>query len=334
MKLSICMPTYNFGRFIGATLDSILAQRPPEVEIVVLDGGSTDDTERVMQPYLQAFRDVRYVRQAERGGIDRDMARSVDLATGEYCWLFSSDDLMRRGALAFVLDKLVSKHDIYLGGFTTCDLNMNVLEEHPVLDAPQGSIFHLHAPHERRDYCRRALTTTAFFSFMGSIVVRRDRWMEGRLEPEFIGSCWAHVVRLLRLVPAGLTVKYLRDSLLLKRGENDSFMDRGIAHRFSIAIDGYLRIADETFGPRTEEARHIRRVLANEYPPSAFFAAKLQSLRAGRTQDVHDLDRMAASIYRDLSARNLGRRALHATLSVTAYEKARGAYRRLRSRIG
>lgn len=330
MKLSICIPTYNFGRFIGETLDSILGQRPPGVELVVLDGGSTDETPQVMERYCAHQPDIRYVRQAERGGIDRDMARSVDLATGEYCWLFSSDDLMRPGALALVLAEMASDHDIYLGGLTTCDLDMKVIEEHPVLDAPRGAVFQLQDPAARQDYFRRALTTTAFFSFMGSIIVRRSRWMDGALDPAFVGSCWAHVVRLLRLIPGGLTVKYLDESLLLKRGENDSFMDKGIAHRFAIAIDGYQRIADAVFGPDSAETMHIRRVLANEYLPNAFFAAKLQSLRAGRHDDVAALDRMASVIYRDRTARNLVRRAIHAGMSVTAYESARALYRRLR----
>lgn len=44
IRLSICMPTYNFGKFIGETLESIMKQIPDGVEIVVLDGGSTDNT--------------------------------------------------------------------------------------------------------------------------------------------------------------------------------------------------------------------------------------------------------------------------------------------------
>ena len=324
------MPTYNFGRFIGETLDSILAQWTPDVELVVLDGGSTDETPRVLEQYLARHPHIRYVRQPERGGIDRDMARSIDLANGEYCWLFSSDDIMRPGALSRVLTELASERDLYLGGSTTCDLNMKVLEEHPMLDAPRGAVYRLHDALERRDYFRRAQTTAAFFSFMGSIVVRRSRWREGRLEPDFIGSCWAHVVRLLRLIPTGLTVQYLRDSLLLKRGENDSFMDRGIAHRFAITIDGYMRIADTVFGRQSEEARHIRRVVANEYPPHAFFAAKLQSLRAGRLEDMLELDRLASAAYGDPNLRNLARRAVHRAMSVRAYESGRTVYRRLR----
>jgi abequosyltransferase len=332
VKLSICIPTYNFGRFIGPTLDSIVPQLASGIEIVVLDGGSTDDTPEVVAKYQARHPQIRYVRQDARGGIDRDMARNVELATGDYCWLFSSDDLMVPTALARVQSEIESAFDVYLGGLTICDGQMNVLGEHPVVDAPPGSIYRLHDERERHDYFRRALTTTAFFSFMGSLIVRRERWLAGTLDPQFVGSCWAHVVRLLRLIPSGLTVKYLGESLLLKRGDNDSFMDKGIAHRFAIAIEGYQRIGQGVFGDASFEAKQIRRVVANEFPPNAFFSAKLQSLRAGRTADVRRLEKLALATYRDTTPRNLMLRTLHAVLSVRAYESARYLYRRLRGR--
>jgi len=332
MRLSIGIPTYNFGEFIGETLESFLSNLPGDVEVLVLDGGSTDNTQQVMEQYRSRFPAIRYVRQEQRGGIDCDMARTVELASGEYCWLFSSDDLMKPGAVERVLSEMASQHDVYLSGLTICDRYMRVIGEHPILDAAPGSIFRLHDERERRDYFRRAITSTAFFSFMGSLIVRRDRWLSGTLEPAFIGSCWAHVVRLLRLIPRGLTVKYLGESLQLKRGDNDSFMDKGIAHRFAIAIDGYQKIAASVFGDASFEARQIRRVLANEFPPNAFFSAKLQSLRAGREDDVRRLEKLAAATYRDFTPRNLLLRSLNAALSARAYESARYLYRRLRGR--
>ena len=89
IRLSVCIPTYNFGRFIGETLESIVRQATEEVEIVVLDGGSTDNTTEVVEGFRDAFPRLRYYRQDFKGGIDRDMAKSVELARGEYCWLFS-----------------------------------------------------------------------------------------------------------------------------------------------------------------------------------------------------------------------------------------------------
>ncbi len=60
IRLSVCIPTYNFGRFIGETLDSIVRQATEEIEIVVLDGGSTDNTTEVVEGFRDTFPRLRY----------------------------------------------------------------------------------------------------------------------------------------------------------------------------------------------------------------------------------------------------------------------------------
>lgn len=331
--LSICMPTYNFGAFIGETLASIVPQLTPAVEIVVLDGGSTDDTPQVVEPFASRHPSLSYVRQAFRGGIDRDLARSVELARGDYVWLFSSDDVMKAGALNRVLREIRVGVDLYLCGLTLCDKQMHVLGEHPVSNAAWGSVFQLANVVERERYFALAQTTTAFFSFMGSLIFRRAKWQEGQLEDTYVGSCWAHVARFMRLMRGGLTVKYFGESLQFKRGDNDSFMDKGVIHRFGIAIDGYHRIATDVFGKHSIEARHMRRVITNEFPLSLMFFNRVRCHDMGHAADVRELNRLIAKAYCDFTWRNLLRRIVCSRLVAIIYYAARRTYRFLR-RIG
>lgn len=332
IRLSICMPTYNFGAFIGETLESIVPQLQTGVEVVIFDGGSTDGTEQVVQPYTRDYPQISYVRQAIRGGIDRDMARSIELAHGEYCWLFSSDDVMRPGALQRVLTELGSGLDIYLCGLTLCDKRMSPIADHPVSRAARGSVFDLRDAGERKRYFAAAETTTAFFSFMGSLIFRRSRWQEHALDENYVGSCWAHVVRILRMIPAGLTVKYLGESLQLKRGDNDSFMDKGVIHRNAIAIDGFHRIAADVFGDRSIEAMHIRRVVANEFPLSIMFFTRVHCRDQGRQSQIPELNRLVDKTYRDVTLRNLLYRAGYHPIFDRLYEFVRRIYKAVRDR--
>lgn len=96
IRLSVCIPTYNFGAFIGATLDSIDGQATDEVEIVV-DGASKDNTAQVVQQVEQSFARLRYCRRDVKGGVDADLALALELARVDYCWLMSSDDVLASG---------------------------------------------------------------------------------------------------------------------------------------------------------------------------------------------------------------------------------------------
>ena len=115
VRLSVAIPVYNFANFLPETLDTIVAQENiSEVEILIIDGASTDNTASVVQNYKRFFQNIKYIRLPERGGIDRDMAQSVKYSSGDYCWLFGGDDLMQPGAITKVLQHIKTQEDLYL----------------------------------------------------------------------------------------------------------------------------------------------------------------------------------------------------------------------------
>ena len=71
-KLSICIATFNRAAFLPATLDSMIDQLTDEVEIVIVDGASSDNTSAVVAPYLQRSSRIRYERLDSNGGVDHD----------------------------------------------------------------------------------------------------------------------------------------------------------------------------------------------------------------------------------------------------------------------
>jgi len=129
LRLSICVPTYNFGAFIGATLDSIVGQATDEVEIVVVDGASTDDTAQVVQKIGQVFPRLRYYRREINGGVDADLAEAVDLARADYCWLMSADDVLVPHAVERILGELKEVYDVYLCNRTECDRDLTPITQ-------------------------------------------------------------------------------------------------------------------------------------------------------------------------------------------------------------
>jgi abequosyltransferase len=327
-RLSICIPTYNFGAFIGETLESIVPQLVDDVEVVVLDGGSTDNTTEVVEAIQHRHPAVRYIRQDERGGIDRDLARTVELARGEYCWIFCADDIMRPDAVAQLLERLRSGADVYLCGLTRCTLDMTPVTEHRVARIAADQEFDLSSERDRRLYFGRAQTTTAFFSFAGSLIIKKERWDAAGPDEEFFGSLWAHVAQIFRMLPSGLRLHYIAVPLLYKREGNDSFLDRGIVHRWAKAIDGYHRIASTYFPDDSREARDIRRVVTNEFPPWILLAVKRERQRDG-FGDAAGVDRLAATAYRDPTLRNRIYRLIYRWTPLFAIGAAQAAKHRV-----
>jgi len=98
-KFSVCIPTYNCSKYIQSTLDSVLSQSFSDYEIVILDDGSTDDTESVVKSIQSRHPEkIRYYRQ-ENAGIPATRNRLVDLSRGEWILWLDSDDLLCKGVL-------------------------------------------------------------------------------------------------------------------------------------------------------------------------------------------------------------------------------------------
>lgn len=96
-SVSVVIPAYNYGRFVGAAIDSVLAQRYPRarVEVIVVDDGSTDDTSDVLARYGGR---IRAVHQAN-GGVARATEHGLRLATGELWTILGADDYWPRDRL-------------------------------------------------------------------------------------------------------------------------------------------------------------------------------------------------------------------------------------------
>jgi glycosyltransferase involved in cell wall biosynthesis len=89
-KVSIIIPTYNRADLLRLTVESVLAQTYPNIELIVIDDESTDQTPQVMAAYGDR---IRYIRQPNQGP-DAAVANGYALATGEYINFMDHDDLM------------------------------------------------------------------------------------------------------------------------------------------------------------------------------------------------------------------------------------------------
>jgi abequosyltransferase len=298
MKLSFCIPTYNFGAFIGQTLASIIAQADEGVQIVIVDGGSTDNTAQVVAQAAAGFPGIKFLTQRQKGGVGPAILESVAAADGEYCWLFSSDDLLAPGAIAHVRAALdAGGWDLMLVGCTQCDRAMTPLWPHPILSARAPMTFDWSVPAQRADYGARARTTTAFFSYISDIIVRRYRWQAAEMAAAYQASPWTIAAKVYTMSRRGLVVRFDPMPLVLTRGDNDSFSARGMVWRVGLSLRGFRQMAAEFFGPASMEAAHVHRVLRYEYHFPGLLYRKLCVARLHDPQQLTALEELVRAHY-------------------------------------
>jgi glycosyltransferase involved in cell wall biosynthesis len=94
-KISVITPSFNQGQFIEATIQSVLNQEYPNLEYLVMDGGSTDGTLDILRRYSDQ---LRWFSEPDHGQVEA-INKGLRLASGEILAYLNSDDLYLPGAL-------------------------------------------------------------------------------------------------------------------------------------------------------------------------------------------------------------------------------------------
>ncbi len=164
--VSVIVPAYNCAGYVGACLDSILAQDYPQLEILVVDDGSTDGTAACVQSYGEP---VRYLHQPNSGSaVARNLG--IDSASGELIAFCDSDDLWAPGRLKQQVGFLQSQSEYQAvcgrfkavpDDYSWADAQKERYEAEPRVDADksgwtylrvlESSIYHLDTLLVRRD---------------------------------------------------------------------------------------------------------------------------------------------------------------------------------------
>ncbi|CCK80302.1 glycosyltransferase [Desulfobacula toluolica] len=107
-KVSIIIPTYNYGDFLSASIDSVLKQTYQNMEIIVIDDGSTDNTRQIVDSYKDQ---IKYIYQ-ENSGLSTARNTGIKHATGEYMLFLDADDLLGVNLIQSQVEYLTNNPEI------------------------------------------------------------------------------------------------------------------------------------------------------------------------------------------------------------------------------
>lgn len=116
-KISVIIPVYNDEKYLAQCLDSVLRQTYSNIEIILVDDGSTDSTPELCEKYREKYANIRILHK-KNGGVGSSRNAGLEMATGEYILFVDHDDLLSETHIE-ELYKLLKKNDadIAVGNF-------------------------------------------------------------------------------------------------------------------------------------------------------------------------------------------------------------------------
>lgn len=121
--ISVIIPTYNMARFLPETVGSILESTVENIEIIIIDDGSTDNTKQVVSSLFQSISSLeesrkKYIR-IQHSGKAAAVNRALKVVEGDYVTILDADDKLPVDSLKMRYKVLQRGSELALGGFST-----------------------------------------------------------------------------------------------------------------------------------------------------------------------------------------------------------------------
>lgn len=251
-SVSVVIPTYNYGRFIGEALESALGQTLRPLDIVVVDDGSTDNTAAIVSKFSDH---VRYIRQ-ENAGVCVARNRGVKESKGDLIAFFDADDTWEPRKLELQAEKFAQDSKI---GLVHCGMRE--------FESETGKTISMHMDGLEGHVADELLLweESVIVGPGGTIAVSRNAFEDvgGFDETMRVGEDWDFCYRVARRYKVG----FVREPLVNYRNHtaaahlNVSEMERGMSLFYSKAFaeDGeVLKLKNRAMG-------NFHRILAGSY---------------------------------------------------------------------
>lgn len=177
--LTISIPIYNGSSTINKLLDSIFSQDTSEIEVLISNNNSTDNTESIVKEY----KNISYFYNESNVGADKNIVLSIERAKGTYVWVIGDDDYLEKDAISYVLNVLKTNKNLgaLFVNFSLYDLKKEVYLRKKWLNI------------EKDVYCPDADTflNVAGIStnFLSSVIHNKDAFIHSNYK-KYIGTNW------------------------------------------------------------------------------------------------------------------------------------------------
>lgn len=168
-KFSIIIPVYNVEKYLRECIDSVLRQSYLDIEVILVDDGSSDNSPYICDQYAESDERIKVVHQSN-GGVSKARNSGINISTGKYIMFLDADDLMVENSFTQI-NRILDDCDVDLVALSYNELtNDNILEYINILDKNEKNII---VDDIKKNYFKiLALTKTIIFQVWSKVFVR------------------------------------------------------------------------------------------------------------------------------------------------------------------
>lgn len=148
-KVSVIIPVYNSEKFIGKCIDSVLSQTFQDFELILINDGSKDNSQKILEEYKQKEPKKITLIQQKNKGVAKTRNESIQMAKGKYVMLIDNDDFIDKDYIETFV-KEIEKHDddVVMGGYRRPNEQGKIIKKLQLPNEPWGK-FMIFAPWAR-----------------------------------------------------------------------------------------------------------------------------------------------------------------------------------------
>ncbi len=128
INISVIIPVYNVEKYLSACIDSLMRQGNLNIEIILINDGSTDKSGMIANEYARKDNRIKVIHK-ENGGASAARNAGLNVALGEYIVFLDSDDWIKEDSLPPLFEEAVKYHtDVVMGNMWLCVKFHNVVD--------------------------------------------------------------------------------------------------------------------------------------------------------------------------------------------------------------
>jgi len=143
--VSVVAISYNQERYVEETLNSIKAQTYPNIQLIISDDGSTDNTKKIIAEWIaQNYSSAIFLNHSKNRGVNQNYNSTIPCIKGEYVKLIGCDDVLLPDTIEIIMQKffeLPSDYGVIYGDMFRIDENSNLIDEVGLIDKRGHPVF-------------------------------------------------------------------------------------------------------------------------------------------------------------------------------------------------